>query len=67
MSWGQVSKQMLMLKLHVILGNESTGVSDAVSGGNDTQQRRIVYVADPTSKYDAVNKNPIYWWIKNNL
>ncbi|THA44659.1 hypothetical protein E5429_05040 [Histophilus somni] len=40
----------------VILGNKSKAVSDAVSVGSDTKQRRIVYVATPTDKYDAVNK-----------
>ncbi|WP_075291764.1 YadA-like family protein [Histophilus somni] len=44
------------VKNAVILGNNSKGEKDAVSVGSDTQQRRIVYVADPTSKYDAVNK-----------
>ncbi|WP_143432851.1 hypothetical protein, partial [Histophilus somni] len=40
----------------VILGNRSTGVSNAVSVGSKDEQRRIVYVATPTDKYDAVNK-----------
>ncbi|THA45954.1 hypothetical protein E5418_09325, partial [Histophilus somni] len=42
----------------VILGNKSTGVSNAVSvgGAGKDEQRRIVYVATPTDKYDAVNK-----------
>uniref|UniRef100_UPI000A910FB2 YadA-like family protein n=1 Tax=Histophilus somni TaxID=731 RepID=UPI000A910FB2 len=40
----------------VILGNRSTGVSDAVSVGSADKQRRIVYVADPKNQYDAVNK-----------
>ncbi|TEW26947.1 hypothetical protein E2R48_10120, partial [Histophilus somni] len=45
------------IKNAVILGDRSKAEANAVSVGSDTQQRRIVYVADPTSKYDAVNKN----------
>ncbi|TDF36006.1 hypothetical protein E1290_09325, partial [Histophilus somni] len=44
------------VKNAVILGNQSTGVSDAVSVGSADKQRRIVYVADPKNQYDAVNK-----------
>ncbi|THA20719.1 hypothetical protein E5361_09690, partial [Histophilus somni] len=44
------------VKNAVILGNRSTGISDAVSVGSKDEQRRIVYVATPTDKYDAVNK-----------
>ncbi|WP_249960775.1 YadA-like family protein [Histophilus somni] len=44
------------IKNAIILGDRSKGEANAVSVGSDTQQRRIVYVADPTSEYDAVNK-----------
>ncbi|WP_249961368.1 YadA-like family protein [Histophilus somni] len=44
------------VKNAVILGNQSTGVSDAVSVGSADKQRRIVYVAAPKNQYDAVNK-----------
>ncbi|TFI32322.1 hypothetical protein E4M08_09325, partial [Histophilus somni] len=44
------------IKNAIILGDRSKAEANAVSVGSDTQQRRIVYVANPTSKYDAVNK-----------
>ncbi|QEH10548.1 hypothetical protein E4M08_01195 [Histophilus somni] len=44
------------VKNAVILGNNSKGEKDAVSVGSDTQQRRIVYVANPKNQHDAVNK-----------
>ncbi|WP_249961558.1 YadA-like family protein [Histophilus somni] len=44
------------IKNAVILGDRSKAEANAVSVGSDTQQRRIVYVATPTDKYDAVNK-----------
>ncbi|ACA32034.1 hypothetical protein BTV20_09625 [Histophilus somni] len=46
------------IKNAVILGDRSKGEANAVSvgGAGDGEQRRIVYVATPTDKYDAVNK-----------
>ncbi|WP_075321434.1 YadA-like family protein [Histophilus somni] len=45
------------IKNAIVLGDRSIGVSNAVSVGNAVNRRKIVFVADPTDKYDAVNKN----------
>ncbi|THA20727.1 hypothetical protein E5361_09635, partial [Histophilus somni] len=44
------------IKNAIVLGDRSIGVSNAVSVGNAVNRRKIVFVADPTDKYDAVNK-----------
>ncbi|WP_195836293.1 YadA-like family protein [Campylobacter portucalensis] len=40
----------------IVLGDKSIGVSNAVSVGNASTKRRIVFVDTPQGKYDAVNK-----------
>ncbi|MSN97186.1 hypothetical protein F1B92_08450, partial [Campylobacter sp. FMV-PI01] len=40
----------------IVLGNQSEGKSNTVSVGSNSKQRRIIYVADPQDKFDAVNK-----------
>ncbi|WP_075321876.1 YadA-like family protein [Histophilus somni] len=40
----------------IVLGNSSQGVEGALSVGSAIKRRKIVFVADPTNPYDAVNK-----------